>query len=574
VADGSTYTPPERGFVYPQIHMEVGLPHKWIAESIASLRADQDLFTRDTDLVHVTRITEDESAATEWTDIKGRKRRALPAGGPKIHTMTLATLRVRMARWAAWTKTNKEGDIVATEPLKDHAEAVRDEKNWPGLRRLDGVSETPFPRPDLSLVQVPGWDRATRYLYEPSARFHPVSDAPDRHDAIAARLVLEDLYSDFPFAAPCGVSGAIALLLTLLYRPAIMGPVPAWIVDATTPGTGKSLLADVCAGVALGRDAGRAHFPATTGRESDAELGKRLGMFARMGLPLICFDNADEAVIGSDVLEEVVSTPNLYTFRVLGKSEGLTLPVRFVVAVTANNASWSRGMNRRILHVRLESPFADPEKRPIDSYRHPERAGRLLDYAIENRGRYVHAALTILRAYAAAQCPEPVKLGTFEAWAALVPSAIVWAGGADPMLCRPGADGEETPDTAQRATLAREWTAWCVASGVDDATAHTIIERVYPRLEPGQPQDPKWDAFRGAIEYFAPPRNPGQAPDPARLADALRRRLKGAPVRTHDAPAPLRRFVTEGKSGGRARWKVVDVEAYTVHTQPTKEPPT
>lgn len=560
----------------PRIRIVTGKPHQWIAASIASLRADPDIFTRDTDLAHVTRTSEEESAASAWTDAKGRTHRALVAGSPKIHTMTLATLRVRMARWARWEKPQKtkdgEWEDALIEPKKDHAEALRDEKVWPGLRRLVGVIETPFPRPDLSIVQAPGYDRATGYLYEPSARFHTVSEAPDRHDAIAGRLVLEDLFADFPFATPAGISGALALLLTILARPAILGPVPAWIIDATTPGTGKSLLADVCAGVALGRDAGRAHFPATAGRDADAELGKRLGMFARIGAPLVCFDNADEAVIGSDVLEEVVSTPSSYTFRVLGKSEGLTLPVRMVFAVTANNATWSRGMNRRILHVRLESPFADPENRPLDSYRHPSRAGGLLAYAIEHRGRLVHAALTILRAYAAAGCPDRISVGTFEAWAALVPSAIVWAGGADPMLCRPGADGEESPDTAQRGTLAREWDAFCRAATVEDATAHAVVERLWPPREPGQARVPDgWDALRGAIEFFAPPRNVGTSPDPARLADALRRKLKGAPIRTHDAPAPLRKFVSEGKSGGRARWKVVDVAPYQV--QPAEPDP-
>ena len=556
------------GSIRPTIHCDVGMPHVWLDASIRSLAADPDLFARDTDLAHVTRTSEEDSAASEWTDQRGRKQRALVAGAPRIHTMTLATLRVRMARWAVWTKLDKAGDVVAFEPDKDRAEALRDEKHWPGLRRLDGVSETPFPRPDLTLVQAPGYDRATRYLYEPSARFEAVDEAPTQADAVVSRVMLEDLFADFPFATPAGISGALALLFTLIFRPAILGPVPAWIIDATTPGTGKSLLADVCAGVALGRDAGRAHFPATTGREADAELGKRLGMFARSGTPLVCFDNADEAVIGSDVLEEVVSTPGLYTFRILGKTEGLTLPVRMVFAVTANNATWSRGMNRRILHVRLESPFADPENRPLDSYRHPERAGRLLAFAIENRAHYVHAVLTILRAYAAAGCPNRLSVGTFEAWAGLVASAIVWAGGADPMLCRPGADGEESPDTAQRATLAREWDALCRAINAPDATAHVAIETLYPRREHGEPLDPKWDTMRGAVEYFVPPRNAGMAPDPARLADALRRKLKGAPIRTHDAPAPLRKFVTEGKSGGRARWKVVDVAAYQVHGPP------
>lgn len=553
---------------HPVIRLETGRPQDWIADSIASLRADPDIYTRDSDLAHVTRITVEEAAGSVWIDGRGREQRALVPGSPRIHTMTLATLRVRMARWATWTKPKLVKGIfedIALEPSKDHAEALRDEARWPGLRRLVGVSETPFPRPDLSIVQgARHYDRATGYLYEPSADFPVIPDEPTQPECIACREKLEDLFADFPFASPAGKSAAVALLATLICRPAILGPVPAWLVDAATPGTGKTLLADLCAGGAIGRDAGRAHFPATGGRNSDEELGKRLGMFARMGSPLVCFDNADEAVIGGDVLEEVVSTPTTYTFRILGKSEGLTLPVRMIFVFTANNAQWSRGMNRRLLHIRMESPFADPEHRPSDSYEHPEREGKMLTYAIEHRAEIVSWVLTIVRGYATAGCPSRLTLGTFEAWAALIPSMIVWAGGLDPMLCRPGADGEESPDTQQRAALAREWTAWCVANDVADATAHTIIERLYPTREHGQPLDPRWETFRGAIEFFAPPKNANTPPDPLKLSDALRRKIKGASIRTHDAPALLRRFVTTGKSGGRARWTVEDVPAYQV----------
>lgn len=556
----------------PPIRVEVGKPHEWIAASIASLGADPDLYTRDSDLAHVTRITDEEADASTWTDARGRAQRALVPGSPRIHTMTLSTLRVRMARWATWTRpklVRGTWEDQPCEPSKDQAEALRDEQHWPGLRPLTGVMETPFPRPDLSLVQGPrGYDRATGYLYEPSRAFPMVPDAPTREDCARSYAALADLFADFPFVSPAGAAAAVGLIFTMIARPAILGPVPAWMIDATTPGTGKTTLADVCAAVAYGRDAGRAHFPATGGRNSDEELGKRLGMFARSGAPLVCFDNADDATIGGDVLEEIISTPTTYTFRILGKSEGLTLPVRMIFVFTANNATWSRGMNRRLLHVRLESPFADPEHRPLDSYAHPDRAGCLPAYALAHRDTYVAHVLTILRGYAAAGCPGRLTLGTFDAWAALVPSALVWVGAPDPMLCRPGADGEETPETLQRQTMAREWMAFCRACDLTDATAHTVIERVYPERERGQPLDPKWDAFRGAIEFFVPAKGPGIPPDAAKLGDIIRRRLKGAPERTHDAPAPLRRFVSVGKSGGRTRWAIEDVPAYEAKSGP------
>jgi hypothetical protein len=88
---------------------------------------------------------------------------------------------------------------------------------------------------------------------------------------------------------------------------------------------------------------------------------------------------------------------------------------------------------------------------PIDldpKVEHPEdrkfKRADLIGYVQENRPRLVAAALTVLRAFVVAGWPahgQPPK-GSFEAWDQLVRSAIIWAGGADPLGLRssPGAD--------------------------------------------------------------------------------------------------------------------------------------
>lgn len=559
----------------PTIRIRTGFPHEAMAAAIEALRSDDDLFTRDTDLVHVTRVSAQDQEDSAHERPNGEIAYGHIAGTPKIHTMSLATLRVRMCQFALWerAKMTKEGvEIVPCEPTRVMAEEVRDGKDWPGLRELTGISETPFPRPDCVIVQGrPHYDARTGYLYQPSQSFPLVADAPTHADAIRARKALEDIFVDFPFASPAGVSACVCAAMTLVCRPAIRGPVPAWVIDATTQATGKSLLADVLAAIAFGRDSGRAHFPSVEGRDGDAEIGKRLGTFARMGLPMVNFDNADDSMIGGDVLEEVISAPDKYTFRILGKTEGFTLPMRMCLFFTGNNATWSRGMNRRILHVRLESTLENPEQRPPSTYSHPERAGRLFEYVLEHRAEYVHHILTIIRAYAAATFPDRLSLGTFEAWARLIPSAIVWAGGVNPMLCRPSMSGEESPDTLQRQTLAREWAAFCRAAGMVGISAHDLVERLYPQLDRGEQRPPDWEQLRGAIEHFVPPR-PGQTPDAGKLGNVIARRFRGAPLRTHNAPAPLQRFAVEGLSGGRARWKIEPVHGGAVDAPPRRDP--
>ncbi len=133
--------------------------------------------------------------------------------------------------------------------------------------------------------------------------------------------------------------------------------------------------------------------------------------------------------------------------------------------------------------------------------------------------------------------------------------------------------GEESADTVQRQTLARGWASFLHASGLAGISAHAMVESLYPQLERGQPRDAGWDELRGAIEYFVPPR-PGQNPDPAKLGDVIGRRFRGAALRVADAPAPLVCFAFEGKSGGRARWRVLPVDEGAAGQPPEREPPT
>ena len=541
----------------PVIRPVVGDPDAYVRASVTSLAQDPNLFVRDCDLVHVTRALTTNETGDDPNDV-------VPAGTPRVHTTTLATLRVRMCTWARWEREKTTRGVsywVQCEPTRAMAEEVRDGGEFQGLRPLSGVAETPFPRPDGTIVQTRGYDPVTNYLYEPNGTFLPVTD-PTPEDAQtvgrAAYAALADLFADFPFAAEAGRAAAVAAVLTLVGRPAVQGPVPAWVFDATTPGTGKTLIADVCAAVAYGRDAGRHHFPFVTGRDADAELSKALATLARRGASLVNFDNCDNATIGGDVLEDVISCRSDYTFRILGKTEGLTLPWRTVVFATANNADWSRGMNRRILHVRLESPFEQPEHRPLDSYVHPERAGRMFEFVLKHRAEYVHHALTLLRAYFVAGKPEPLTLGTFETWAALVAGAIVWAGGANPLECRPSQSGEESQDVEYGREFVREWDKF-VKGKNEAASVRDVIQVCWPPEQKGQvnPTD-GYEPFREAILYFIPTRA-GTTPSSIAVAELIRGRFKGAPTINENAPAPLKRFVMDKTKNGRQCWKIEDV---------------
>lgn len=554
----------------PVVEVRVGELGNQVRGGIKALRGASDIYERDYGLVHVTYASAEEQSATATQDEHGRDRFEIIAGTPKIHSMTPATLKVRLSDCATWKRWDERAKALTRCAVpRDVVEAIADAKTYPGLRSLKGFIESPSFRPNGSVLDTPGWDRATGYLYVPSAKFRPVAKNPTRDDGRRSHEALAKLFDDFPYALPAGRSMVVSAVLTLLARPAINGPTPAFIFDATTPGSGKTLQVDVCSAIATGREAGRSHFPFTSGRDRDTELSKVLASLARRGASMVNFDNLDagSGSFGGSSIEMCITSRDSYTFRILGKTEDLTVAWRTVVLGSGNNVDWTRDMGRRILVARLESPFEDPENRPVDTYKHPELAGRLLDHVLEHRVDYVHHGLTLLRAYFAAGGPLPSgfqRWGSFERWSEVIAGALIWVGADDPMLCRPSQQADESPDKTQHRNLVRELDAFCRASGQRSITVAALLSALYPKDERGGSHDPRWEDLRGAIEHFAAPR-PGCSPDQQAVGCAIKRH-KGAAIKIGDGPA--RRLVPDGTTGGKVRWKVEDVPAIRLEGDP------
>ena len=83
--------------------------------------------------------------------------------------------------------------------------------------------------------------------------FPPVPDHPDEQDVDKAVATLREPLRDFPWMSDADESVALSAILSILARPAILGPVPLHVFRAPTPGTGKSLVANVVAGITTGR---------------------------------------------------------------------------------------------------------------------------------------------------------------------------------------------------------------------------------------------------------------------------------------------------------------------------------
>lgn len=490
--------------------------HENVDKAIDALVFDRGLYQKEGALVHVTRA---------------------PGEGPIVRQVSPAHMRERLtaaARWERQEKARKGDDIggnwIRCIPPDNIVHAcVHPGRAGDRIRSLLGIIEAPALRPDGSVIEEPGYDDATGFLYEPTEKFPKVPERLTRDVATRALDALREPFADFPFRGEADRMACIAGILVMLARPAILGATPAIIVDASTPGSGKTLIVDTIAIIATGRGAPRMVFS-----DDDDEVSKTLGSCALQGERIVAFDNIAYP-FGGGPIDMVLTADDAVKLRVLGKSASPDQRWRACIFGTANNVTYKGDAFRRVLAPRLEPTLENPEERT--GFKHDD----LRAWARQNRARLVCAGLALLRAFTLAGSPrEGVKLwGSFEAWSSLIPAAIVWAGGADPMGCRPVAD-EDSRDE-ERAAVSTIIGALKMIAPPEGITARGFVDALYPqdRIR-GEAAPDGYDDAREAVEALTKT-PPGKKPDAARLGYVLRkwrrrvvgdRRLEAAPDRS------------------------------------------
>jgi hypothetical protein len=474
--------------------------HRVVDEAVRALAIDREIYQRDGALVRVVRVAEPDAA-----------RERMTAGTPQIRAIPIPTLRERLTRVVDFQRFDKRSDgWVQTIPPDRVVAAVDARGEWPGVLPLVGVIETPSMRPDGSVLDAPGYDGATGYVYAPQCRYPAVPELPTQADAMRALADLAEPWREFPFRADADRYVPIAALMTLVARPAIRGACPAFLFDASTRGSGKTLLARGATTLAQGRESALMSWP-----PDDTELEKVLGAYALRGASVITFDNVT-GTFGGGSLDKVLTCADRTELRVLGVSEIPSLSWRAVVLATGNNVVVGGDTTRRVLVCRLEPDVERPEERTGFAI------GDLPAWCREHHPRLVGAALTVLRAYVVAGRKDMnlAGWGSFEAWRDLVAGALVWAGAPDVMATRPTLAGEDDGETAALRTIVELWPMLAR----EGATVRTIVQALYPTLHRGEERPPDaYDGLREALETLAPPRRPGEAPSTQKLGYALRR---------------------------------------------------
>jgi putative DNA primase/helicase len=311
---------------------------------------------------------------------------------------------------------------------------------------------------------------------------------------------------------------------------------PLFAIRATTAGTGKSYLVDLASAVSTGRLC-----PVISAGKDEVETEKRLGGLLLEGFPILSLDNVN-GELGGDFICQAVERP-LVRVRRLGVSDITEIESRATMYATGNGLRIQGDLVRRTLLCTLDANVERPELREFDT--------DPVQMVLDDRGRYVAAALTIVRAFQVSGAATLKPLASFEQWSDTVRSALAWLECGDPCATMETAR-EEDPELAE---LREIMTLWMAAIGSDEVTCRKAIEiatSVGPKIDDDGEADqygpsvPRHPDFANALLSVAGARG---VIDGARLGHWL----TGQKGRIVDG---LRIQRATGNTGGSARWKV------------------
>jgi hypothetical protein len=354
-----------------------------------------------------------------------------------IQPYTQASLLDRMSECAGFCKPKKTDDerpsmIRAPKDIPPLILASDDIREAP---QVDGVAKMPFLGRDMKLHTEPGYHSAERIWLTPDIDVPPVPANPSPEDvAVAVELLMDDWLGDFSFADEASRANALALALLPFVRPAIAEATPLHIVNAASPGAGKSTLTKAALLPGVG------HFSLVALERWSSEMKREVTSWLLEGKPVICFDNQrGGSRVDSALLSALVTEPS-YSGRIMGQTATPDSTIRCVWVMTGNNLSFSDELARRGVLIQLDEPTKGE-----DEYRH----NPLVDWTEQKRAAIAYALLTLVQHWAAgvpeyehgiasedrtAERHGPARMKkTFEQWATVV-GGILRAAGVDGFL--------------------------------------------------------------------------------------------------------------------------------------------
>ncbi|MDD2919317.1 hypothetical protein [Rhodoferax sp.] len=367
-----------------------------------------------------------------------------------------------LAGAATWERFDARAeDWCRTDPPARHAAVLFDSTSYHHLPVLSGLTRQPYLRPDGSLMMAAGYDSATGMFGVFDAREFSVPKNPTRNDALAALAVLKDLLAEFSFASDTDLSAALVAMQTATVRPSLPHA-PMIHVRAHMVGSGKSYLCELITALATPQRGTPTTFP------GDDEECRKLLLAELLRAPAVIeFDNLTGDLVAHKSLCTVLTSEHM-SGRILGVSKTATVNTRALFLSSGNNVGPVQDMTRRCISIHLDPGCEVPAAR---SFTRPD----LVRDVLRERGRYVSAALTIVRAWIVAGRPkaECKSLAGFGDWSDLCRQPLLWLGMADPTA----SVFKAMADDPDRETLGRLLTAWQDVFGKTAAMVREAVKQ-------------------------------------------------------------------------------------------------
>lgn len=365
-----------------------------------------------------------------------------------------------LAGAATWERFDaRSEDWSRTDPPARHAAVLFDSTSYHHLPVLSGLTRQPYLRPDGSLMMAAGFDSVTGMFGVFDAREFLIPQNPTRLDAEAALALLKDVLTEFSFAGDADLAAALAAMLTAAVRPSL-NHAPMIHVRAHMVGSGKSYLCELITALATPQRGTPTTFP------GDDEECRKLLLAELLRAPAVIeFDNLTSDLVAHKSLCTVLTSEHM-SGRILGVSKTATVNTRALFLSSGNNVGPVQDMTRRCITIHLDPGCEVPAAR---TFSRPD----LVRDVLRQRGLYVSAALTIVRAWIGAGRPktECKSLAGYLDWSDLCRQPLLWLGLADPTESVFLAMTED-PD---RETLGRILMAW---QGVFGKTAAMVRDAV------------------------------------------------------------------------------------------------
>lgn len=373
-------------------------------------------FLRGGQIVHTPRV--DEAGYVPPRDAHDEN------GPAQIHAVTPGQLTAKVQyahrcyKVVKNKKTDEEVEVPALFPLEAAKRAVDGADSMVMLRTLRGVTHTPMVRADGTILEEPGYDPVSGYLFlpGPGVNVAPVPEHPTDEDLAQAVGLLDEMVAGFPWETKDDKANYLGLLLTPILRLVTPPSYKAFFIGAHQPGSGKTLLADVA--TQLHGGVLRSEMP-----DDESEIRKMTtAILSTTSAPIVHIDNVT-GVLRSSTMAGLLTAGQPLQDRLLGSSQMVTTLNDRVWVFTGNNPSLGGDLVRRTIMVSIDPNMANPETREFAIQDLPSWVRR-------NRNRLLWALLVMVRYWVANGRPLAVRRqsDSFATWESTVAGILAACG--------------------------------------------------------------------------------------------------------------------------------------------------